>query len=166
MKSKAIVIGLAMAMGIVGAVDAGPRGKGPRVSIEVAAYCGDPVAVDVDGVPFGNNVGIVASDESGDAYPNPVVIQSVTVTCLAKLEGARGKNAYFISGDAGDVVVSSSTVTNVAGSLDFGRLESSCPMDVGEEWKAEVSVTAVDVTDPDKKAIATDTCEEVPSRMP
>lgn len=145
MQRRSVVVGIVLAIGVAGSVEA----RGPKLSVDVEAYCGDPVALDpVTGEAFGQNVGVVITDMSDDNGPVGPVVGNLTVTCTAAVKEGRGKPAQVVF------------ATISMDDPGFGSIPIDCPLNLpvgATEWKATATVSGGDL-----RRARSDRCEEVP----
>jgi hypothetical protein len=154
-KSGSILSAMALIAGVVAVADA----RGPKLSVDVEAFCGypaayptgdydeygNPVLIEVDG-----NVAILLTDESTGPAPGQVV-GSLDVTCFASVKNGRGrpKDERFDGSEWGEL------------HPDFGVQAFMCDLNQlpegAIEWKAMVKASGGDLT---RDRI--DFCEEVP----
>ena len=172
MKKRVIVQSLLLTLGIaVGsfgsaqATHKGPEhgnngnsGNTPQLSVDVAAYCGNPgdQVLDESGLvihTFGyggelddENVVVFFDDTSGDFDPeNPPSFEptSLTVECLKRT--GKGKFGY-------------TPTTQTHGVTGFGKYEFKCSVDIGSGDELTVTATAEGES---LREPLSDTCEEV-----
>ena len=145
MKKSTAVFGIALAMGIASSADA----RGPKLSADVEAFCGDPVAVDAAGVPFATNVGVTLTDVSDDNGPVDATVGLLEIVCTAAVKSGRGK--------PDQVEFTTISIPDPA----FGTFEVTCPTELvpegAHEWKATATASGGDLT-----RARSDNCEEVP----
>jgi hypothetical protein len=150
-KSLSVLGAVALAAGVVGVANA----KGPKLSVDVEAFCGYPYAsypeIQEDGsvamFEVEGNVAIRMTDVSTGPAPNKVV-GSLDVVCLAAVKEGRGKPDQ-VEFDSGDLPP------------EFGVQAFTCNLGLlpegAYEWKAMVTASGGDLT---RDRI--DLCEEVP----
>jgi hypothetical protein len=146
---------LALLLAVAGLVSApSADARGPKFSLDVEAFCGDPVAVeyDEDGNvinTFAENVAVRLTDVSDDNGPADPQIGLLTVECLAAVKMGRGKPTQV------------NFVTIEIPDPGFGVIDATCLLgslpDGATEWKATATASGGDV----RRAVS-DTCEEVP----
>ena len=127
--------------------------KGPQFSIDIEAFCGDPVAVekDMDGNvlnTFNQNVAVRLTDVSDDNGPDGAAVGVVTVNCTAAVKLSRGKSDQVNFG------------TIELPDPGFGVIDATCPLgnlpNGATEWKATAAASGGDV-----RRDVSDTCEEI-----
>ena len=147
MQRRSVVVGIALAIGVAGSVEA----RGPQLSVDVDAYCGDPVAIDpATGAPFGDtNVAVVITDMSDDNGPEDAVVGKLTVTCTAAVKTGRGRPDQEVFWTTG------------GSDPGFGTINVTCPLEQlpegATEWKATAEVSGGGL-----RRAKSDRCEEVP----
>ncbi len=156
MKKWVIGQSLVLALGVAGAVHADHKlghSSGPKLSIDIEAFCGDPKAVEYDanGIPvntFNENVAVRLTDVSDDDGPVDAAVGEVTIECTAAVKMGRGKPAQVNFG------------TIVLPDPGFGIIDTTCPLGNlpggATEWKARATASGGDVRRP-----VSDNCEEI-----
>jgi hypothetical protein len=127
--------------------------RGPKFSLVVEAFSGDPVAVrlDEDGnviEVFDENVAVRLTDVSDDNGPTDPQVGLLTVECLAAVKMGREKPAQV------------NFATILIPDPGFGVIDATCPLGSlpagATEWKATATASGGDLRRP-----VSDTCEEV-----
>lgn len=148
MKKWVIGQSLVLALGAAGAVHAGPK-----FSLDVESFCGDPMAVeyDADGIPlntFNENVAVRLTDVSDDNGPADPEVGLLTIECTAAVKLGRGKPKQV------------NFATIELPYPGFGVIDATCPLghlpDGATEWKARATASDGNVRRP-----VSDNCEEV-----
>ncbi|MGD2084173.1 MAG: hypothetical protein PVF91_14520, partial [Chromatiales bacterium] len=94
-KILAVASTFAIVAGFATAADA----RGPKLSVDVEAYCGDPAAVDpLTGEVFTTNVAVRLTDVSDDNGPVGATVGMLTVECEAAVPQGRGRPAQVSFG--------------------------------------------------------------------
>ena len=159
---------LSLAMGVGGSAFAehkgtahGQGGNGPRFSVDVEAFCGEPAMVPIydefgDIIGYeeglgqdGENVAVRLTNVSDDNGPEGAEVGLLTIECLAAVkQGGRGKPSQIGFADI-EIPLPG-----------FGIVEATCPLGAlpagATEWKARVTASEGDV-----RREVSDTCEEV-----
>jgi hypothetical protein len=154
-KKVAVAGVLALMLAVTGLVCApSADARGPQFSLDVEAFCGDPVAqeFDADGnviETFNENVAVRLTDVSDDNGPADPQVGLLTVECLAAVKTGRGKPTQV------------NFATILIPDPGFGVIDALCPLGMlplnATEWKATATVSGGDLRRP-----LSDTCEEVP----
>ena len=91
---------LALAMGVVRSAHADHRSfpHGPKFSVDVETFCGDPYAVELDEDgevlnTFNENVAVRVTDVSDDNGPADAEVGLLTIKCTAAVKQGRAKPA-------------------------------------------------------------------------
>jgi hypothetical protein len=169
-KSLTVACALSLVMGMAGIAHAdhkgvphGKSGKGPKLSIDVEVFCGDPAMVPIyseDGTVIGyeegvdTNAAVRVTDVSDDnQLENPQV--SVDVMCVASVKDGPGKpeQEWF----DGKLFPSSPVEDSNVYTYDCD-LESEKLPDNATEWKA---TAVVQFKDGDETRQVFDSCEEI-----
>jgi hypothetical protein len=158
-KTMAVAGVLALLLAVTGLVSAPSadaregRGRGPQFSLDVEAFCGDPVAVRLDEYgnvieTFDENVAVVLTDVSDDDGPADPQIDLLTVECLAAVKEGRGRPNQV------------SFATIEIPDPGFGVIDVTCPLgslpNGATEWKARAVASGGDL-----RRDVSDNCEEV-----
>ena len=132
--------------GIAGSVDA----RGPQLSVDVDAYCGDSVVIDPAAeAAFGyTNVAVVITDTSDDNGPDDAMVGLLEVTCTAAVKTGRSRPDQ-VEFDYRRV-----------GPLGFGTFDFTCDLDRLADGATERQARAT-VSGGDLRA-RSGNCEEVP----
>lgn len=150
--SSAVVVAAAMALSST--ADARGHGTGPQFSLDIEAFCGDPVAVELDEdgnviQMFDENVAVRLTDVSDDNGPVDPQVELLTIECLAAVKMGRGKPAQV------------NFATILIPAPGFGVIDATCPLGSlpadADEWKARATASGGDL-----RRTVSDTCEEVP----
>jgi hypothetical protein len=123
-------------------VQVADKGKGPQLSIDVEAFCGDPMAMEYE--MYGEvmntiteNVAVRLTDVSDDNGPEGAIVGNLTIVCTAAVKAGRGK--------PNDVTFTTISIDDPG----FGVINASCPLDAlpdgATEWKATATATGGDV---------------------
>jgi hypothetical protein len=126
--------------------------KGPQFSLDVEAFCGDPVAIeyDIEGInTFNNNVAVRLTDVSDDNGPADPEVGLLTIECTAAVKQPGGKkpdDRLFATIELPDP--------------GFGLIDAICPLgslpEGATEWKATATASGGDV-----RRDVFDICEEI-----
>ena len=148
---QSLLLALGIAVGSIGSAQAahkgsehsqGNNGKGPQFSLDVEAFCGNPVAVEYDMDYnilniFEENVAVRLTDVSDDNGPEGAIVGNLTIVCTAAVKAGRGK--------PNDVTFTTISIDDPG----FGVINASCPLDAlpdgATEWKATATATGGDV---------------------
>ena len=123
-------------------VQVADKGKCPQVSLDVEAFCGNPVAVEYDMYDnvlntFEQNVAVRLTDVSDDNGPEGAIVGNLTIVCTAAVKAGRGK--------PNDVTFTTISIDDPG----FGVINASCTLDAlpdgATEWKATATATGGDV---------------------
>ena len=154
-KTVAVAGVLALLLAVTGLVSApSADARGPQFSLDVEAFCGDPVAVrlDEDGnviETYNENVAVMLTDVSDDNGPAGPEVGLLTIECLAAVKSGKGKPDQV------------NFATIQIPDPGFGVIDATCPLGSlppgATEWKATATASDGDVRRP-----VSDTCEEVP----
>jgi hypothetical protein len=147
---------LALAMGVVRSAHADHRSfpHGPKFSVDVETFCGDPYAVELDEDgevlnTFNENVAVRVTDVSDDNGPADAEVGLLTIKCTAAVKQGRAKPAQV------------EFATIEIPEPGFGVIDATCPLGSlpagATEWKARAEASGGDVRRP-----VSDNCEEVP----
>jgi hypothetical protein len=131
------------------------RGNGPQFSLDIEAFCGDPVAIEYDEDmnplgTFAQNVAVRLTDVSDDNGPAGADVGLVTIECLAAVKPEGGGKPDQVN-----------FATILIPDPGFGITDATCPLGSlpagATEWKASATASGGTV-----RRDVSDSCEEVP----
>jgi hypothetical protein len=147
-KKWVICQSLVLALGVAGAVHAGPK-----FSLDIEAFCGDPNAEELDMYgnvvnTFDENVAVRLTDTSDDNGPADPQVGDLTIECLTPVKSGRGKPKQ------------ETFATILIPDPGFGVIDATCPLgslpEGATEWKARATASGGDV-----RREVSDNCEEI-----